>query len=231
MILHDEELRRAAGFSVGFGWRPADATDEERHTARVACSGLNGRFADCTFASFHAANLGQAAVRSACETFARDFAKGQWGAPWLIGRVGTGKTHLAAAVVNHVVHERGMWARLTTAREIVRDLRSTWGKASAHTEEQVVNDFAGYQLLVLDEVGAAFDSDAERTQLFEIIDRRYVMQLPTMLLSNLNVPAIKAALGDRSYDRLREGADIYTCTWTSHRTGGRLMAQADGEAQ
>jgi DNA replication protein DnaC len=62
-------------------------------------------------------------------------------------------------------------------------------------------------------------TEAERLQLFEVIDRRYALSRPTVLLSNLVPGDIKAAVGERSYDRLREGAKMLKCNWPSHRGG------------
>lgn len=72
-------------------------------------------------------------------------------------------------------------------------------------------------LLVLDEIGAGFSSDAERVQLFDVIDMRYKLGRPTVVLSNLTAKDMRPILGERTFDRLREGATLLTCSWPSHR--------------
>lgn len=70
---------------------------------------------------------------------------------------------------------------------------------------------------MLDDVGAGHGSEAELVQLLEIVDLRYRLEKPTVVLSNLVATALKPALGDRLYDRLREGATIKACNWASMR--------------
>ena len=106
-------------------------------------------------------------------------------------------------------------------------LRASWGGkrqdyessdgGRLQTEDEIVEYVGTAALFVLDEIGASFNTDAERTQLFDIIDLRYKNLLPTVLISNLNTSGIRAALGERSFDRLRECAQVLSCTWPSHR--------------
>lgn len=196
--------------------RRVEAGQQQRQ--RFAGSGLVGRFAAATFDTYAVASSKQAEVLGACQDFASGLNHRSWGAPWLIGPVGTGKTHLGAAMVHSVILA-GNWAHMTSARGIIQRLRATWAKGSAETEEGVLDELAMYSLLVIDEIGIGFGSEAEMTQLFDVIDRRYQLCRPVVLLSNLNQPAIKTALGDRLFDRMREGAQILVCDWPSHRRG------------
>jgi len=204
------------------------AEAEERMSRRLVHSGLVGRFCNATFDGFTPASDEQRKALTTCREFAESLTHGALGGLWLIGPPGTGKTHLGSAMVNHLIRQRDMWAAIHSTREIVRMLRKTWGEKrvsssvwdSLTTEDEVI-DFLGssLSLLVLDEVGVGFGSDAERVQLFDVLDLRYRNALPTVLLSNLTAPELKPALGDRLYDRLREGAKLVACNWPSHRGG------------
>ena len=185
----------------------------------MACSGLRGRFLRASFESFVAATPAQQKVSATCKDFAETFDPGRWGAPWLIGLPGTGKTHLGASCVRHAIERRQQWAQLISARDIVQRIRSTWGVGASalRTEQNVIDDLVGFDLLVIDEVGVGFGSDAELVQLYAVIDARYAEEHPTMLISNLNQPALKATIGDRLFDRLQERAQVLPCGWPSHR--------------
>lgn len=184
---------------------------------RIANSGLRGRFLDCTFDNFEAKTADQ---RQALETVWDYFAKPD-GFMWLVGPVGTGKTHLAAAGVRYACEIIGSQAVMLSVRQLIRDLRATWEKDAEHTESQRIEYFGTVPLLVLDEVGVGFGSDAELTQLFDVLDWRYTEKRPTVMLSNLAPSGIKAAIGERIYDRMREGAQLLRFEWKSHRVAGK----------
>jgi DNA replication protein DnaC len=101
-------------------------------------------------------------------------------------------------------------------------VRNTWRKDSEKTETQVLQMLASIDLLVMDEIGVQYGTDAEQVTLFDIIDKRYRDMMPTILLTNLNAKLMREFLGDRSYDRLREGGLWVPFDWESHR--GRRAA-------
>lgn len=207
--------------------RGEEAREADRLLIRKAQSGLVGRFKDATFDSYTATNEAQEQVKTACRNFAESLQRKNGGL-WLVGPPGTGKTHLGSAMVNYVMREGRGRASIRSAREIVRMLRATWGTRDARkgwddmpaTEDGLIDHFGSLDLLVLDEVGVSYGADSEMVQLFDVLDLRYRNELPTVLLSNLPVGELKAALGDRAYDRLREGAVLLPCKWGSHRASG-----------
>lgn len=207
--------------------KAAEARDAERLQDRMLQSGLVGRFRESTFDSYAVTSEAQEHVKTACRSFAESLQRKNGGL-WLVGPPGTGKTHLGSAMVNYVLRERKDWAAIHSAREIVRMLRATWGNRDSRrgwdnkptTEDELIEHLGTLSLLVLDEVGVSYGADSEMVQLFDVLDLRYRNELPTVLLSNLPVGELKAALGDRAYDRLREGAVLLPCKWGSHRASG-----------
>ncbi|MCW5643090.1 MAG: ATP-binding protein [Rhodoferax sp.] len=189
---------------------------QEQIDRRMANSGLRGRFLECTFGNFEARTADQQQALVAVQ----QYFESPTGTLWLVGPVGTGKTHLAAAGVRHCCEVTGVQAIMISVRQLIRELRSSWEKGAAHTESQLIEYFGTLPVLVLDEVGVGFGSEAELTQLFDVLDFRYTERRATVLLSNLAPSGIKAALGERSYDRMREGAQLLRFEWKSYRAGG-----------
>ena len=197
--------------------RIAELQSRDRIHERILRSGLVGRFREATFDTFRATTAEQAAALNASRAFIDEMRMDHWGAPWLIGTPGTGKTHLASAMVRSFIEQWDLFALYTTPRDLVRSIRATWNRGAEEREEVVIDRLVYAPLMVLDEVGVSHGTDNELAQLFDVIDKRYAHRRPVVLVSNLTATEIRTALGDRLYDRMREGAKVIKFTWASHR--------------
>jgi DNA replication protein DnaC len=138
----------------------------------------------------------------------------------MIGKPGTGKTHLGAAMCNELLHNTSRTAVYRTGGAILQAIRATYDKHSERSEAEILSSLIDPDLLVLDEVGVSKEqpSDFELTTLFAIINGRYEQQRPTVVISNLEAGQLASAMGDRCVDRLREGGMIVVpFDWESQR--------------
>lgn len=136
----------------------------------------------------------------------------------MIGDTGTGKSHLACAVASHVIKEYGGTARFTSVSEINRLVRESKGYNAKYSETEVIEAFGNYDLLIVDEVGIQSGSDAESRALFDVFNARYQNMKSTIVISNLNQAQVREALGQRIFDRLKEGGgEVLVFHWRSHR--------------
>lgn len=136
-----------------------------------------------------------------------------------IGNVGAGKTHLAVGIA-HEVMQQGYSALFASVMGAVRSIKETYGRREL-TESQAIARLVEPDLLILDEVGVQFSSDTERLYLFEILNGRYENMRPTIVISNLDLNGIEECLGQRVFDRLREGdGRAVTFAWDSYRGRG-----------
>ena len=96
---------------------------------------------------------------------------------------------------------RSRWELITTADFYAR-LRP---RHQVDSEEEF-RKIADCPLLVLDDLGAAKDSEWTEEQNYRLINHRYENVMPTLITSNLAPKDLAAGLGDRVASRLREMA-------------------------
>ena len=107
---------------------------------------------------------------------------------------------------------------ITTAAEIIRVFKRSMARDAGFTEGDVINELASFDLLVIDEVGAQAGTHYELSVLHEVLDRRYNLIRPTVVVSNLNAQSLGQYIGERALDRLRENkALLVGFTWESAR--------------
>ena len=99
----------------------------------------------------------------------------------MLGKNGTGKTHLAVCAVKIV------GGKILTMYEISTRIRATYTPRAKEDELDVVDELARIPLLVIDEIGRTKGSDAETNWLSYIIDKRHVRDLPLILISNKHI--------------------------------------------
>lgn len=191
-----------------------------RWESRLGQSGIPERFKNRTLASFIA--------DSAAKRRALDFATGyaeSFGASavkngrsaLLVGKPGTGKTHLAVGIGLSAM-AGGYSVLFCTVMRAIRRVKDTWSRDSAESESEAIAALVHPDLLILDEVGIQFGSETEKLILFDVLNERYEKRRPCLLLSNLTVDEVSAFLGERVLDRLREdGGEVIPFGWESYR--------------
>lgn len=174
---------------------------------RVAACRIPDRFADKTFLDYSPTTGGQRSNLEKCQDYSENFDTHYADGRCLIlsGTVGTGKTHLAIAILKEAVEKHGYTGKYWTVNGLLQVIRSSYEKDSGFSESDVIASVTDTNLLVLDEVGATKQSEFEMATMFNIINSRYEWKLPTIIISNLGPKQIGEAIGERCFDRLREG--------------------------
>lgn len=187
--------------------------------AALIAAGVTPRFAGATFDNYRAETDPQRKALTKCRAYADEFpANFRAGRSLLLtGNVGCGKTHLGSAIVRTVVADRCR-ALIVPASDIVSIARASMVPGSGYTDRDVTVHLGSLDLLVIDEVGCQKGSEYELGLLHSIIDRRYQAVLPTVVISNLSAEGLKAYIGERAIDRLRQnGGQRIGFTWSSMR--------------
>lgn len=177
-------------------------------------------FQDKTFATF------DAEVRGVKRAYlrAREFAKRPDGWLVLFGNYGTGKTHLASAIANELLHQnyRVLFA---VVPDLLDHLRSTFGPSSEIEYDKRFEMIRDAAILVLDDLGTENTTPWAREKLFQIINHRYNGRLPTVITSNRRPEDIEPRIFSRMSDRavceefiLMDGIDYRQIPLSHRRT-------------
>lgn len=117
----------------------------------------------------------------------------------LMGKYGSGKTHLAAAIGNRWL-ERGGQAYFTTSPDLLDHLRGTFGPKSAVGYDDLFQRMRNVSLLILDDFGSESATPWAREKLFQLLNHRYVHRLPTVFTTNEDLDALDGRLNSRLQD-------------------------------
>lgn len=177
---------------------------EARLQQALGQSAIPPRFVSKTLESFQVKTDEQRGALDVCQRFVKNWASVQkdGGCMVLLGKPGTGKTHLACGVALELL-KRGHSAVYTRAALIAQTVKETFGR-SDRTERDVYEGFADSDLLVIDEVGRQYGTDSEKLMLFEVINLRYERMKPTVVVSNLEPGSFQSYMGSAVLSRLVE---------------------------
>ncbi|SDK39659.1 phage DNA replication protein (predicted replicative helicase loader) [Pseudomonas delhiensis] len=212
------EERRAAEAAAEIEAKARE--DRERLQRKLGSAMIPTRFADKTFENYAANTPRQQKALNACRDYADRFPEHYDAGRclMLLGRPGTGKTHLGAAIANDIIHRSSALAVYRTVGGVLQYIKGSYDRDAEYTEVEAFKSLISPHLLILDEVGATKPTEFELATLFAIINGRYEEKLPTVVISNLPPKELPEAIGDRCVDRLREGGGIVVgFDWESAR--------------
>lgn len=138
---------------------------------------------------------------------------------YIHGDVGTGKTHVAYAIAEHVEQEMKAPTLFWNTTELFAAMKNDFDRRRQYAEAETVIDkllqFTG--LLFLDDIGAEKPSDWVAEQLYLLVNRRYEHGRVTFFTSNLGIAQLSERIGDRTASRIAEMCDIYQLTGADRR--------------
>ena len=180
--------------------------ESKNRQARIKETRMPLEYQNKDFSTFITETESQRNALAMAKRFVNGWEKAKAGGYGLLflGGCGTGKTHLACAIMLELLDKYAcLYPRYYKVTEIFSAVRSTYQTGVITNEEEMLKFFSSIQLLVIDEVGIQKGSEAEKRILFSILDNRVTSNKPTILMSNLGPKALAELLGDRLYDRVR----------------------------
>ena len=130
--------------------------------------------------------------------YAHAFAEEPRGWLVLVGPSGCGKTHLAAAIAQRAI-ELGRPALFMVAPDLLDHLRSAYApeSADAYSYDLLFEQVREASLLVLDDLGAQASTPWAQEKLFQLLNHRYNLELPTVVTMSGSFGALEERLRTR----------------------------------
>lgn len=159
---------------------------------------------DLTFETFKPSGrvgLGKQQAESLEQAFnhAKNFSNTLKGWLLILGRYGCGKTHLAASIANFVVG-LGIPTIFLTVPDLLDWLRFSYSDSTSSSFEERFEEIRNVPLLVMDDFGTQNATPWAQEKLFQIVNYRYINQLPTVLTSNMAVQEFEGRIRSRLMD-------------------------------
>jgi len=178
--------------------------DKERQSRLRKYSGLEAKLLkNMTFDNFNREGLNplpeQRENLKNAYHLALDFAKSPDGWLVFVGVNGCGKTHLSAAIANHLLKE-GKPAKFVVVPDLLDHLRSTFSPESPVSYDHLFEEVKNAPLLILDDLGKQSTTPWAEEKLYQIINHRYNYQLPTVFTTNCSLNEIDSPISSRLSD-------------------------------
>lgn len=201
-------------------WLEAEMIEEETNKAlehkrrwlRNRSIVTDKKMLDMTFDTFETMDQETTKNKEKALDMARRFYKGSTSNEFLTGKFGTGKTHLAMAILNQLNDYKDTKTVFVSMDELMRRIKSSFGNPeSPYKEDVVVDMLVEADFLVLDDLGAEVGSVDRNTSATDynirvmngILNGR--TNKPTIFTTNLSVEELKNVYDGRLISRMFRG--------------------------
>jgi DNA replication protein DnaC len=169
---------------AGRGARRCRCREQERRQRLIEAAHIPLRYERCTLASYHPDPDQGTQLRAFNYAFrlVDEYPAVERGLLFT-GPVGTGKTHLSAAIVRGLI-EKGVPCLFYEFGALLKEIQDSYNKVSNTSEMSVLAPVYETEVLVLDELGASKPTDWVRDTMMQVIGTRYNERKLTIFTTN-----------------------------------------------
>ena len=161
------------------------------------------------------------AVFEECKKYAENFNTSSGGL-LMHGLTGLGKTHLSLAIAFSVIN-KGFTALYETAAQITRNFLNN--RFLNKEENSYINLINEADLLIIDDLGCEFQSQFNKSAIFEVINLRTSFNRPIIINTNLKPEELEKVYGTRIVSRIVSVLTILSFTGKDNRQKIKLNWQ------
>ena len=125
----------------------------------------------------------------------------------LEGQIGSGKTHLAAAIANELL-AAGQHILFLVVPDFLDELRNSYHSSGEFNEIEIMEQAKNIPVLILDDLGNHNFTEWTQNKLFSLINYRLNQQLPSIITTNLDIPSLAEVLGQRVVSRIIASCEV-----------------------
>lgn len=189
------------------GAAPCECRLSQEVDIRFRLANIPRKFTNKNLSGFVARNQKQKEILHGAKSFLKTFRGNSHDQPGkgllMTGREGTGKTHLAVAILKEVI-SKGYKGLYWNVPELFLELRRRMDDSAEESEADIFDVARRADLLVLDDLGAERTSDYVLDRLYVLINRRYEDDSATIITTNRTLPELKQQLSPRIASRIAE---------------------------
>ena len=159
----------------------------------------SGRYARMTFDNVSRGHMGNDVIE-AVKGYMRSIKPGHRNWLYLHGDCGVGKTHMAVSLARQIALDRQWKPALIVWAHYLSKVQQSWHDARIRVDWRLIRDS---RVLVLDDIDKNAGARWMLSHLYEIIDYRYIRQLPTIMTANRSMADLC-----RFWDESQAGSDL-----------------------
>ncbi len=168
-------------------------------------SGILDKFKAKGFKNFEETSA-NADIKNACLEYITSKAYKQAKSVMILGKVGSGKTHLAMAIANNLL-AKGVMVKYLDYRGFMTQVKQSLIDKDEY--QKLIESTKSADVLYIDDLYKGKITDTDINIMFEIINTRYLADLPVIITSELG-PSKLIELDEGVASRLMEMAEDYT---------------------
>ena len=140
---------------------------------------------------------------------------------YIHGAIGTGKTHIAYAILKKMNEISRYGGELWNTTELLREIKDDFDRPYIDKRRVCEKLMESSKILFLDDIGVEKATEFVQETFYMLINKQYNEKFPIIFTSNKSVSELAEHVGERTASRIVEMCDVVELTGEDRRIAGR----------